>query len=351
MVRWVTSSDLSGGVQFTLACREGLKCDVPDLLDGAGVLSFWGGGVEMARYVGVSSISFPGVGGGEDNLKRSLKLASEMIESASWDRPDLIALPETFNAIGVGEKKWVESAEPVPGPTTDAIGRKARRYGTYIACPIVEKTDDGIRNSMVLIDRRGEVVWKYHKFLPTIGEMDRGVIPGTSTEVFETDFGRIGAIICFDLNFLEILEGYKKNKPEIILFCSAFRGGFAVKIWAYLLRCFIVSSTPVENSLIVNPVGRILAESSVYNRVIFSRINLDCLVVHIDYNHPRYTALKKKYKDKVELEILSPEAVALITSHHKTKSIWDFVREFEIEPLDDYFDRARAVRRRVLKKR
>jgi len=124
------------------------------------------------------------------------------------------------------------------------------------------------------------------------------------------------------------------------------RIGFIVRMWAYLLHCFIATSTPGENSLIVNPIGRILAESSFYSRVISARINLDCAVLHIDYNHSKVMEMKKKYGSGVEVEIMSPEAVMLVTSHLKDRSIYDLIREFELEPIEDYFNRARAARRR-----
>jgi len=305
----------------------------------------------MARYARVSSISFPGVGGGPDRLKNALSQVTPMIEQAAADKPDIIALPETFNALGQGEKEWLGSAESVPGPTTDAVAKLARKYSTYIACPILEETRIGPRNAVILLDRKGRVAWKYYKYVPTIGEMEGGIVPGTSTETFETDFGRIGAIICFDLNFFEILEGYRRNRPEIIFFCSMFRGGLIARMWAFMLHCFVATSTPGENSLIINPLGRILAESSSYNRVIFSCLDLDCAVVHIDYNHDKYLAMKRKYKDKVEIEILSPEARTLISSHHRTKTVHDLVAEYKLELVEDYFDRARAVREKVLRKR
>jgi len=179
----------------------------------------------------------------------------------------------------------------------------------------------GRYNSAILLDRTGKVVWHYDKMFPTIGEMESGVLPGRGAKVFDTDFGRIGAIICFDLNFGELLDAYKREGVELLCFLSAFRGGLRVPALAFRNQCFIASSVPGENGVIVDPLGRTLAESSQYGRIIFARIELDARVVHIDYNNRRIPDLKKTYGEFVRIETASPEAVYLITSLHPEVSV------------------------------
>ena len=71
------------------------------------------------------------------------------------------------------------------------------------------------RNSVVLIGRDGEIKGVYHKNSPTHGELDIGIIPGTDTPVFETDFGRLGLCICFDFNYWEVGAELCENKSEL----------------------------------------------------------------------------------------------------------------------------------------
>ena len=69
--------------------------------------------------------------------------------------------------------------------------------------------------------------------------MKDGVLPGEGAKVFETDFGRIGAIICFDLNFQELLEDYKNKGVELLCMLSAFNGGFMVPAAAFKYQIFV----------------------------------------------------------------------------------------------------------------
>jgi hypothetical protein len=157
-------------------------------------------------------------------------------------------------------------------------------------------------------------------------------------------------VICFDLNFDELIEEYRKQKVELLCFLSNYRGGFKVPAIALRNQCFVASAVPYENGVIVDPLGRKLAESSHYGRIIFARINLDSQIVHIDYHTDKVRAMKEKYRETVSIETASPEAVYFLSSRHPEKSIHDMMDEFAIETLDEYLDRARRARQRYLPK-
>jgi predicted amidohydrolase len=241
---------------------------------------------------------------------------------------------------------------PEPGPITRFLSRKAAQYHTYIFACYWRKAPrgPGRYNSAVLLDRQGKLVGYYDKTFPTIGEIEEGVLPGRGAVVFDTDFGRIGAMICFDFNFTELLAEYKRLGAQMICFLSNYRAGRLIPAAALRNQCFIASAVPGENAMIVDPLGRTLAESSHYGRIIFTRINLDSRVVHIDYNADRVRRLKEKYGTRVKVETASPEAVYFLTSLDPEKSIQAMIEEFQIETLDAYLDRARSVRLQYLPK-
>ena len=284
-----------------------------------------------------------------------MKEMESRIDTAALDRPDIILLTEgcmhnTPRSATKEEKDAKAEPLPRPGPITALLARKAKQHNTYIIGSYWRRDEKarGRYNSAVLIDRQGKVAGIYDKVYPTIGEMESGVLPGKGAKVFDTDFGRIGAIICFDLNFGELLDEYKKQGVELLCFLSAFRGGSMVPAVAFRNQCFVASAVPRENGVIVDPLGRTLAESSHYGRIIFTRINLDSQIVHIDYNNSRVPELKKKYGPYVKIETASPEAVYFLSSLHPEKTIQHMIKEFAIETLDQYLDRARSERRKYL---
>src|SRR5687768_10826770 len=208
----------------------------------------------MARNLRVSSISFAGGSGPMEGwVERARAAAVERLEEAALDRPDIACLPETFPGLGCGSEDWFSTAEPVPGPTTAALAAVARRHEMWVICPLLEQRGARVFNAAVLLDRRGEIAGIYHKIHPTVSELRVGVTPGTETPVFETDFGRIGCAICFDLNFREVIDGLSAGGAEIVFFPSMYRGGLQLPIWAHDFGVHLVSATPGEGSVIVDP--------------------------------------------------------------------------------------------------
>jgi len=85
-----------------------------------------------------------------------------------------------------------------------------------------------------------------------------------------------------------------------------------------------------------------LATSTNYYQPVTHTVNLDCVVAHIDFNGAAFTALKKKYGPDVTIFDPGKLGCVLITSESKTVSIQEMVAEFEIELIDDYFERSLA---------
>lgn len=305
----------------------------------------------MARNVRVSSISFAGGGGAvEGRCERARAAAVERLEEAALDRPDIACLPETFPGLGSGEADWFSTAEPVPGPTTEAVATVARRHELWVICPLLERRGERVFNAAVLLDRRGEIAGIYHKIHPTVGELRLGVTPGTEMPVFETDFGRIGCAICFDLNFREVIEGLSAGGAEIVFFPSMYRGGLQLAIWAHDFGVHLVSATPGEGSAIVDPLGRVLMQSSAYQKTLTRVLNLDRCLLHIDENHRQWAAIKAKYGAGVEIDVATPEASFALISHLPGVTAPEIVREFGLESRVDYFRRSNREREEALRR-
>jgi beta-ureidopropionase len=303
----------------------------------------------MARNVRVASISVGGGGGPiEGRCERARVAALELVGQATLDRPDIVCLPETFTGLGCGEADWIESAETVPGPTTDALARLARRHAMWVICPMVQRDGEKRFNAAVLLDRRGEIAGIYHKIHPTIGEIRRGITPGFDAAVFETDFGRIGCAICYDLNFRDVIEGLSAAGAELVFFPSMYRGGLQLSIWAHDFAVHLVSATPGEGSAIVDPLGRVLMQSSAYQKILSRTLNLDRRVLHIDENHRHWPAIKAKYGAGIEIDVATPEAVFSLICHLTGVGVEDIIQEFGLETRTEYFQRANRIRTEAL---
>ncbi|MCS7265036.1 MAG: carbon-nitrogen hydrolase family protein [Armatimonadetes bacterium] len=299
----------------------------------------------MARWLRVVSISMQGQGDKERNIGMAIRL----LEQAAWEKPDLVCLPETFSGLGLNFEKWFATAETLDGETVSRLSAYARNQNCYVVCPMVLKDGGKTVNASVLIDRKGEVVGYYAKMFPTIKELEIGIVPGIDSPVFQTDFGKVGFAICFDLNFREVAQRLKANGAELVCFVSMYPGGKQVQVWAIDFGFWMVTSISSPQSMVVNPLGRIVKTAQPnYQPLVSCLINLDCVVAHLDYNYEKLQTLKKRYGADAEIEISQPEGRFLLTCNRTEMTVWDWVREFNIETVDDYFARARAERAKAL---
>jgi predicted amidohydrolase len=121
----------------------------------------------MARFVGVSSISFStGTGEDTEKMQRAMGLWENYIDTASLDKPDIIILPEIFlqnSASSSSKEEKNEKADLLPegGAITEFISHKSKEHRTYIFASYWrrDEKDRGRYNSAVLFDREGKSGW------------------------------------------------------------------------------------------------------------------------------------------------------------------------------------------------
>jgi predicted amidohydrolase len=295
----------------------------------------------MARWVRLCSVNFHGQGSREANMQTALQL----LEQALWDQPDLILLPETFIGLGMGEREWFNVAEPLDGDTITRLSDIARQHRTYIACPILLKHRSAVYNAIVLLNRNGEVAGSYYKMFPTLGELSLGVTPGAEAKAIETDFGRVGFAVCFDLNFREVADDLHAKGVELVCFSSMYPGGMQLQHWALEHHWWMLSAIASPQGVLVDPLGRVRQGAQPnYQPVLSASVNLDCLVAHLDYNHDKLQQIKRDFGREVEVDILQPEARFLLTCHRQDVSAMELARRYNLLLWDDYFRRARQER-------
>lgn len=318
----------------------------------------------MARHLTVSSVSaFPFVA--DPSISHS-RLLDELIdfwrariEVVLPDRPDLIVLPEHgdrplahwYPLKHFPTEQIAEFTEHKGSRLRDALGEIAVAHSTRIAYSGYRIDDDGrLRNSTQLIGTDGGVVGAYDKNYLTIPEHgNRGVAYGEQMQVIESDIGRVAPVICFDLNFEDGLAELAAQRPEIVLFSSAYHGGFMQQYWAYTCRSWFVGSVhPPNPSAVISPVGEVVASSTNYYAEVTTRINLDYAVVHIDENGTKFGDIKRKYGRKVGIHDPGQVGFVLVTAESEDLTVAEVMSEFGLVDIDDYFRRSLAQRDAVL---
>jgi predicted amidohydrolase len=148
----------------------------------------------------------------QDNLEQFAK----WIDAAGEKKADIVCLPEGITVIGIGSD-YQGAAEPIPGPSTEFLGKVAARNHTHIVAGLYEREGKAVYNTSVLIDRSGKLAGKYRKICLPHSEIDGGIAPGSEYPVFDTDFGKIGMMICWDVSYPEVARELAARGAEMIL--------------------------------------------------------------------------------------------------------------------------------------
>lgn len=138
------------------------------------------------------------------------------------ERSDLYLLPELWNVGFFAFENYADAAETLDGETISLLSDIARGQGAYIFTgSIVEKRNGRLYNTAVLLDRNGKIAGKYSKRHLFGGEKDY-MTAGDEYAVCDTEFGKVGFSICYDLRFPEQYRAIVDMGAEIFLNCSAW---------------------------------------------------------------------------------------------------------------------------------
>ena len=263
------------------------------------------------------------------------------------DQPDLVVLPEACDRPANFTTEQQQAFYAARGDRIrDHFRDVARAASCNIAYSAARRLPDGTwRNSTQFINRQGGIDGIYNKNHLTHGEhYDAKILYGKDAPVIRTDFGCVAGVICFDLNYRELREKYEKSRPEVLVFSSMYHGGLMQNYWAYACRAYFLGSVAGDQCTVINPVGDLVARSTNYYPFVTTDINLDCQVVHIDYNQPKYQAAKQKYGPKIRIHDPGHLGAVLLSSEADELSAADVIREFDMELWDDYYARSMAER-------
>jgi len=205
----------------------------------------------------------------------SIEQFCQVVEQAGQKGADIVCLGEGVNRIGVYDKEYQDIAEPLPGPSTDRLAELARKHKMYIVAALGEREGQAIYNTAVLIDRQGQIAGKYRKVYIPEGEFDQGVAQGDSYPVFDTDFGRIGIMICWDSWFVDPARALSLQGAEVIFLPIWGGNPTLIRARAIENHVFLVSCGYDCASLIYDPWGELLAEAKERPGVAVAEIDLN----------------------------------------------------------------------------
>ena len=152
--------------------------------------------------------------------------ACAIVDEAAGNGADIVVFPELFstgyNLRIIGEH-ILDLAETLDGPTITAMRAAARKNNCYVVAPIalIKELPGVPYNSAVFIDRSGEIRGVYDKV--HLWALERFFFrQGSEYPVFDTEFGKVGIMICYDMGFPEVARALTLQGAELIVCPSAW---------------------------------------------------------------------------------------------------------------------------------
>jgi predicted amidohydrolase len=211
---------------------------------------------------------------GTKSARENLEQFAKFVDEAGKEHADIICLPEGITVCGNG-KTYAQVAEPIPGPATEFLGECAKRNHAYVVAGVYEREGKMVYNTAVLLGRDGKLMGKYRKVCLPREEIDGGITPGTEYPVFDTDFGRIGMMICWDVSYPEVARELSARGAEMI-FMPIWGGNETLaKARAIENQVYVVASGYDFRTAIYDKAGEEMAKAGEGSGIVYSEMDLN----------------------------------------------------------------------------
>ncbi|MBN2582038.1 MAG: carbon-nitrogen hydrolase family protein [Planctomycetes bacterium] len=280
-----------------------------------------------------------------ERLTTSLSMIDGMArEAATHDwQLDLAVLPEHITQGG--DIPIEQKAEPIDGRTVTAMAEKARQHKCNVAISVLLADGGTFSNSVVFLDRAGEVVGRYDKNHPVLhldGTLECGVSPGRGAPVIELDIGRVGAQICFDVFYGDGWQALDDGGAELVVLPSATSGAGAMRSHAWRHGYYVLSSTFRVPTMLVDPLGREVARTAADRDVLVTRVDLDYRVLPWNSLRDFGKALGEKYGSRICQNWDYEQDMCLLTSLDESLPVAELMKREGLETHREHLARNTA---------
>ena len=256
----------------------------------------------------------------------NVRTVKTYLEKIKDENPDFVILPEMF-CCPYQTENFPIYAEKEGGPVWQQLSGYAKQYGIYlIGGSMPEKDAEGnVYNTCYVFDREGKQIGKHRKVHlfdidvkggQTFKESDT-LTAGDSDTVFDTEFGKMGVMLCFDIRFPELSRMMVNDGAKVIFVPAAFNMTTGPAHWELSFRTraldnqiYMVGCAPARDvsagyiswghSIVTDPWGRVIDMLDEKKGILLAELDMD----YEEQVREELPLLKSRRKDMYKLEKL-----------------------------------------------
>lgn len=256
----------------------------------------------------------------------NVRTVKTYLEKIKDENPDFVILPEMF-CCPYQTENFPIYAEKEGGPVWQQLSGYAKQYGIYlIGGSMPEKDAEGnVYNTSYIFDREGKQIGKHRKVHlfdidvkggQTFKESDT-LTAGDSDTVFDTEFGKIGVMLCFDIRFPELSRMMVNDGAKVIFVPAAFNMTTGPAHWELSFgtraldnQIYMVGCAPARDvsagyiswghSIVTDPWGRVTGMLDENEGILLAELDMD----YEEQVREELPLLKSRRKDMYKLEKL-----------------------------------------------
>lgn len=256
----------------------------------------------------------------------NVRTVKTYLEKIKDENPDFVILPEMF-CCPYQTENFPIYAEKEGGPVWQQLSGYAKQYGIYlIGGSMPEKDAEGnVYNTSYIFDREGKQIGKHRKVHlfdidvkggQTFKESDT-LTAGDSDTVFDTEFGKMGVMLCFDIRFPELSRMMVNDGARIVFVPAEFNMTTGPAHWELSFRTraldnqiYMVGCAPARDvsagyiswghSIVTDPWGRVIDMLDEKKGILLAELDMD----YEEQVREELPLLKSRRKDMYKLEKL-----------------------------------------------
>ncbi len=266
-------------------------------------------------------------------------------------KPDIICLPEVFPNSNIEQRPGLLEMVKISENVLHQFSGFAKQNSCYVICPVYTSEEKKIYNSAVVFDREGLRIGEYRKIHLPEDEIGIGLTPGPlHPPVFQTDFGKIGIQICYDILWDDGWSELRELGAEIVFWPSAFAGGQMVNAKAWEHKYLVASSTRKNTSKLCDITGEVVVQTGIWDKNFYcGSVNLEKVFLPTWPDNRHFSAIREKYGRKVRITNFHEEEWSVIESLSPDVLVADIMTEFRLRTYEQQISDAEIAQTKARK--